>query len=155
MQIQLALVTILFVWNIVLTVLFLQYYFYYSRLNKNGKKDSLPKILDEIITNQNKLKGGLDEVARVCVKLEKEGLLHIQKVGLLRFNPFKDTGGDQSFILALVDAQDTGVIISSLHTRSGTRWYAKHVINGKGGEHPLSSEEEQALKNAKVLKAKS
>lgn len=155
MEIQLILTIVLFLWNIALTVIFMQYYLYYSKINKNGKKESLPKILDEIIVNQNKLKGGIDQLTRVCVKLEKEGLLHIQKVGLLRFNPFKDTGGDQSFILALVDAQDTGVIISGLHTRSGTRWYAKHVINGKGAEYPLSSEEERALKNAKTLKAES
>lgn len=152
-SIQIILIIALVAWNIVLTLLFLQYYLYYSRINKNGKKELLPKILDEIIANQNKLKGRLDEITQAFVKIEKEGLLHIQKVGLLRFNPFKDTGGDQSFILALVDAQDTGVIISSLHTRSGARWYAKHVINGKGGEYALSAEEEQALKKAKILKA--
>lgn len=109
-------------------------------------------MLDGINADQDKIKKTIDLLAVACDKLEKSGLLHIQKVGLLRFNPFKDTGGDQSFILALVDAQNTGVIISSLHTRTGTRWYAKHVINGKGAEYELSKEEEEALKSAKVHK---
>ncbi len=100
---------------------------------------------------QEQMKKTLDHIVKVCDKLEKEGLLHIQKVGLLRFNPFKDTGGDQSFILALLDANSTGVIISSLHTRSGTRWYAKNVVKGKGVDYELSSEETQALKSAKSL----
>lgn len=93
----------------------------------------------------------LEKVILKCDTLEKESKLHIQKIGLLRFNPFKDTGGDQSFILALVDAQNTGVVISSLHTRTGTRWYAKQVVKGQGTEHELSSEEEKAVKGAVVL----
>ncbi len=151
-QLLTAILIVLILWNIVLTFLLLQFYFYYARLVKNGKKESLVKLLDGISGDQLKIKKAIDELAIICGKLEKEGLLHIQKVGLLRFNPFKDTGGDQSFILALVDAQDTGVIISSLHTRTGTRWYAKHVIKGKGEEYELSKEEEEALKSAKKQK---
>ncbi len=83
-----------------------------------------------------------------CDRIEKEGSLHIQKIGLLRFNPFKDTGGDQSFIMALTDGNDSGVIISALYSRSGTRWYAKKVKMGKGVEHELSEEEKKALKEA-------
>lgn len=143
---------ILLVWNVILTFFFLQFYLYYKRLTKGGKKESIVKMLDEIVSDQERMKKALDELVSACVKLDESGQLHIQKVGLLRFNPFKDTGGDQSFILALIDAKDTGVVISSLHTRSGTRWYAKHVLNGKGAEYELSKEEEEALKNAKVRK---
>ncbi|MGE5041828.1 MAG: DUF4446 family protein [Candidatus Levyibacteriota bacterium] len=139
------------VWNAILSFLFFQFYTYYSRLVKGGKKESLVKFLDAFTSDQQEMKKTLDLLVKTCDKLEKEGLLHIQKVGLLRFNPFKDTGGDQSFILALVDANDTGVLISSLHTRSGTRWYAKNVVRGKGGDYELSKEEEQALKSAKRL----
>lgn len=139
------------IWNVILTFLFIQFYMYYFRLTKSGKKESLVKLFDSFTTDHNQMKKTLDLLVKTCDKLEKDGLLHIQKVGLLRFNPFKDTGGDQSFILALIDANDTGVIISSLHTRSGTRWYAKNVIKGKGGDYELSKEEEQALKSAKSL----
>lgn len=85
-----------------------------------------------------------------CDTIEKENQFHIQKIGLLRFNPFKDTGGDQSFILSLLDAKDTGVVISGLFSRSGMRWYAKKVVRGEGIDHSLSDEEKKALKAAKT-----
>lgn len=148
-QILTVLIIVLILWNIVLTFLLFKYFLYYSRLTKNGKKESVIKLLDDVLEFENVSKKALDALYVKCAKLESNGLLYIQKVGLLRFNPFKDTGGDQSFILALVDAQDTGVIISSLHTRTGTRWYAKHVVKGKGEEYALSKEEEEALRSAK------
>ena len=70
---------------------------------------------------------------------------------MLRFNPFKDTGGDQSFIISLVDSYNTGVVISGLYSRSGTRWYAKQVIDGKGVEHELSTEENKAIHLARIV----
>lgn len=82
--------------------------------------------------------------------IEKQGQFHIQKIGLSRFNPFKDTGGDQSFILALLDGKDTGVVISGLYSRAGTRWFAKKVVNGKGVEYELSEEEKKTIKEAKI-----
>jgi hypothetical protein len=71
----------------------------------------------------------------------------IQRVGLVRFNPFDDTGGDQSFALALLDGRGDGVVISSLHSRSGTRFYAKPVKAGRT-THALATEEAQALAQA-------
>lgn len=148
-QLLTVLFFVLVLWNIALTFLLFKYFLYYLRIVKNSKKESIIKILDDVLAFENESKKALDVLYAKCAKLESNGLLYIQKVGLLRFNPFKDTGGDQSFILALVDAQDTGVIISSLHTRTGTRWYAKHVVKGKGAEYALSKEEEEALKSAR------
>lgn len=117
---------------------------------KDGKKESIFKMLDDIVLDQGKMKKGLDELVRACVTLDESGQLHIQKVGLLRFNPFKDTGGDQSFVLALVDGNDTGIVISGLYARSGTRWYAKKIVSGKGVGYELSEEEKKAIKEAGV-----
>ena len=69
----------------------------------------------------------------------------IQKVGVVRFNPFKETGGNQSFSIALLDSKDNGLVISSLFTRQGTRIYAKPVKNGKS-TYQLSKEELEAIK---------
>ena len=104
----------------------------------------MENILKEIAIS----KKDIEYLKAYCDKIEKDGLLHIQKIGLVRFNPFKDTGGDQSFILSLIDGNDTGVIISGLYARSGTRWYAKKVVNGKGADHNLSEDEKKALKLA-------
>jgi hypothetical protein len=50
----------------------------------------------------------------------------------------------------LVDGKDTGVVISGLYSRSGTRWYAKRVANGKGVDYELSEEEKKSLKEARL-----
>ena len=70
-----------------------------------------------------------------------------QRVGIVRFNPFEDTGGNQSFAIALLDAKGDGVVISSLHARGSTRVYAKAVKTGKA-ETAASAEEAQALREA-------
>jgi hypothetical protein len=104
--------------------------------------------MEELLVDNEQNKKELDSLKIYCDKIKKEGTFHIQKIGLLRFNPFKDTGGDQSFILSLTDGNDTGVVISGLYSRSGTRWYAKKVANGAGVDNELSEEEKKVIKEA-------
>lgn len=143
-----SLLVLLFVWVIALTVLYARFYLFYSKISRGSKKDSLLKLLEDVIGREQANLAHIKTNSEQIKKLEEKSLLNIQKVGLLRFNPFNDTGGDHSFILCLLDAHDTGVIISGLHTRSGTRWYAKKVTRGKGVEHALSKDEEKALQSA-------
>jgi hypothetical protein len=70
-----------------------------------------------------------------------------QRVGLVRYNPFEETGGNQSFALALLDAAGDGWVLSSLHARSGTRVYAKGITAGRA-DAGLSDEETAAIKQA-------
>ena len=65
----------------------------------------------------------------------------------MRFNPFADTGGDQSFAIALLDAEGNGVVLSSLHSRTDTRIFAKQVQGGRS-RHQLSDEEQDAIRRA-------
>lgn len=145
------LVLVCFLWLGILSFFFIKLFLYYSRIIKNGKKESLIEILDKITIEEKKINNKIGELEVKYDKLKNDGQIHIQKIGLLRFNPFKDTGGDQSFILALLDGQESGVVISSLHTRTGTRWYAKRVVDGKGVEYELSDDERKALKETKVV----
>jgi hypothetical protein len=69
----------------------------------------------------------------------------VTKLNLIRFNPFDDLGSDQSFILALLDQTNSGVIITSLHHRNFTRIYAKPIKNGEGDGITLSKEEKSAI----------
>lgn len=119
---------------------------------KGSTTKTLQGLLDTVLKELEIAKKDIAILQKQYATIEKEGRLHIQKVGLLRFNPFKDTGGDQSFILALVDGTDSGVVISGLYSRSGTRWYAKRVQNGKGVDHELSEEEKKALQETKKVK---
>ena len=68
----------------------------------------------------------------------------VQGMGLVRFRAFQDTGGDQSFALALVDGEGNGVVISALYGRGATRVYAKPV-QGWLSPKALGEEEEKAL----------
>lgn len=70
------------------------------------------------------------------------------KVNLVRFNPFNDLGGDQSFILVLLNEQQDGVVVTSLHSRDRTRIYAKPLKNGAGDNVSLSREEKLAIVKA-------
>lgn len=71
----------------------------------------------------------------------------IQQIGVVRFNPFEDTGGDQSFVIALLDGRGSGFVLTSLHGRAGTRVYAKPVEHGQA-VYALSTEEQEAIRRA-------
>lgn len=143
---------IIFVWLLSLSFFFWRVLQHYNRLTKGVSEKGLKSVLENLLKEAELNRKDIEYLKEYSARIEKDGLLHIQKVGLIRFNPFKDTGGDQSFILSLIDGNDNGVIISGLYSRSGTRWYAKRVSNGKGIEHELSEEEKKALKEASVSK---
>lgn len=143
---------IMLIWLAWITVVLLGIKKNYLVLTEGVNKKNLDVILTNLVQGQQKSKEDIAKLVARCVKIEKDEKYHIQKVGLLRFNPFKDTGGDQSFILALVDAHDTGVILTALYSRSGTRWYTKRVVKGEGAGLQLSDEEKKAISTATELK---
>lgn len=71
----------------------------------------------------------------------------IQKIGMVRFNPFGNVGGDHSFSIALLDSKNDGIVLSGLYLREGARVYSKPIVSGKS-EYQLSEEEKQALEKA-------
>jgi hypothetical protein len=75
----------------------------------------------------------------------------VQKVQMVRFNPFKDSGSDQSFAVAFLDEKNTGAILSSIYSREGVRVYAKPITKGES-QYPLSEEETDVLKRAIAMK---
>jgi len=152
LSLELVFIFILLIWLLGITFYFLRIRKQYGTFIDGSDKDSLAGFLENVTHNLNDTKKVLKETSIRIQKLEDDGMLHIQKIGLLRFNPFRDTGGEQSFILSLVDANDSGIVISALYSRSGTRWYAKKVLLGKGEEHELSDEEHKAIRLAKNIK---
>lgn len=71
----------------------------------------------------------------------------IQKVGILRYSAFQDTGSDLSFTLALLDEHDNGVVLNGIYSREMSNIYAKPVEGGKS-KYTLSEEEQEAIKRA-------
>ncbi|MHB8631367.1 MAG: DUF4446 family protein [Candidatus Limnocylindria bacterium] len=115
-------------------------------LSDNGTA-GLDEILDRQAKRLEQLGGRVDALNALERELEASSRLALQKVGIVRFNPFQDTGGDQSFAIALLDQGGTGLVVSSLHGRSETRVFAKQVTNGRS-KHSLSAEEQQAIREA-------
>ena len=141
-------VGLLFAWVIALTILLAQTSWHYRRLTKNVSKKDLKAVLEEMLTKTDLNQKQIQTVANNFKKLDGKSLGFIQKIGFVRFNPFPQTGGDQSFCLALLDAKGNGFVLSSLHSRDHTRFYAKTVKAGVGDGHELSKEERQAVTHA-------
>jgi hypothetical protein len=116
-------------------------------LTRGGDGGSLEAILDARLDKVDDVARELDELAARMAVLEGAQRKAFQRVGLVRYNPFEETGGNQSFALALLDAAGDGWVLSSLHARSGTRVYAKAIKAGKG-DAALSDEETAAIRQA-------
>ncbi len=117
-----------------------------SIFSKKSKKE--PKDLKEILGQFKDLKGEFEKLSKELESFKKESGWFLQKVGMVRFNPFSEVGSDQSFSIALLDGQDDGIVITSLYTREENRVYGKPI---KGGisEYSLSNEEKEAIQIAK------
>jgi hypothetical protein len=116
-------------------------------LTRGAEGKSLDAVLDAHLDKVFAVARELDELTARAAVQEAVGRRSIQRVGLVRFNPFEDTGGNQSFAIALLDAAGSGVVVSSLHSRTGTRVYAKAVTDGRS-DGALSEEESDALRRA-------
>jgi len=138
------------VWNLILTGIIYRTVRHYNRLARGIKQGNLEKILDSLLKKSEVDSGRIDEIKKAVKKLESESRFHFQKASLVRFNPFSDLGGNQSFSLALLDDRNKGVVITSLHGRQTTRVYTK-LIDGEK-EIKLSEEELKAIKKAKKEK---
>jgi cell division protein FtsB len=139
----------LLVWVIALTVLLIQSMLHYRRLTRNITKKDLKTLLSAILNQTNLTAKQVNELESSLKQVRQDMKSHVQKLGFVRFNPFPQTGGDQSFVLALLDEKNNGFVLSSLHSRDITRFYAKTIKNGQGDGYELSREEKQAIAKAK------
>lgn len=110
----------------------------------------MEKVLLELRQNEIAFGEALKEAMKRVERLEGELPKDLRRVGLVRYNPFSGTGagGDQSFVLALLNESNDGVVVSSLYGREMNRVYAKLIKNGKS-TYQLTAEETQAIAEAK------
>jgi len=147
-QATLAILFFLIVWLTIISLALFKLTKHYNRLTQGINKAKLAEVLDKIISDLKNSDQKISDLVKKTDELEKIGLTHIQKVGLLRFNPFAEVGGDQSFVFALLDEENNGIVMTSMTSRTGTRWYGKTVRDGMGVEHELSKEEKEAIAKA-------
>lgn len=113
---------------------------------KDGK--DLEKVLTEQLSEVQELDQEIQELFEISNRLRELCLKSLHKVSVVRFNPFKEVGGNQSFSVVLLDGKNSGVVLSSLHTREGTRVYAKPVLLGDADGFPFTEEEKKVIAQA-------
>jgi len=118
-----------------------------SGLTQGSGERSLEAILEAHLTRVHQVVRELDEVEARTAILERDLKRAFSRVGLVRYNPFEDTGGNQSFALALLDEHGDGFVMSSLQTRNQTRIYVKGIKAGRS-DAAVSDEEAEALRAA-------
>ena len=117
------------------------------RVLPEGESGGIDEILDRQLKSVESLSERVDALNKLHHELEHLSQRTLQKVAVIRYNPFSDTGGDQSFAIALLDSLGNGVVLSSLHSRTDTRVFAKAVQSGRS-KYQLSDEEQDAIKKA-------
>ncbi len=130
-------------WLIVVTILLVRMLLHYRRLTSDVSKKDLISSLNQLISNSERNTKDIEMLNNKLNKDIEDNKKHLQRLGFKRYNPFTDTGGDQSFTAAFLDDLGDGIMISSLHSRENTRLYAKKVAGGKVNAQTLSSEEQE------------
>jgi len=136
------------VWLLIITVLLVRMLIHYVRLTSDVSKKDLISSLNRLISISESNSNDIKVLEEKLNKETSENKKHLQRLGFKRYNPFTDTGGDQSFTAAILDDLGDGIMISSLHSRENTRLYAKKVDGGKVTSQTLSSEEQEVIKQA-------
>jgi len=107
------------------------------------------KSIEDIVIGQSKSIKALDKDIQELYSISNQInlLAHrgLHKFAMIRFNPFKEVGGDQSFAIAILNSKNNGLVISSLYTREGTRVYSKAILSGESEKYPLTEEEKQVI----------
>lgn len=120
----------------------------YTELTRGTDGGSLEQVLAGHLDNVRTASEKAAQALETAREAERQSRSHIQHVGLLRYNPFSHTGGDQSFVLALADHDGNGAIVNSLHAREGTRVYAKPLV-GWESIYTLTHDESETIAKAR------
>jgi len=137
---------VLAIWTIVLS-------FYLFSLKKKadlffkGGEENIGELLSNQIKESDSQKEQIQKILEEVDRLKNLSQKSFQKSGVVRYNPFKNGGGDQSFSIALLDLENNGLIITSIYGREGNRIYAKPIEKSKS-KYALTEEEEKAIKMA-------
>lgn len=122
----------------------------YERLFSSEEEPSYAGALEGLTDRLSKTNTRTERLVVQMKEIDRTLVHCVRGVGLVRYSAFEDTGGDQSFSLAIVDGEGNGVVVSALYGRDATRVYAKPV-EGWTSSRALADEEEWALQKARRL----
>lgn len=112
-----------------------------------GGEENIGELLSSQVKELDNQKEQTQKILEEVDRLKNLSRKSFQKSGLVRYNPFKNGGGDQSFSIALLDLENNGLVITSIYGREGNRTYAKPIEKSKS-KYTLTEEEEKAIKIA-------
>jgi hypothetical protein len=136
------------VWLVILSWVVFQMQRHYHSLIKSTQKGKIDEILEALIKKDSEVEADLQQAKKEIHRFAEESKTHLQKIGLVRFNPFKMWRTDQSFVIAILNKDNSGLIINYIYTKEGLRVYTKRVKNGKGEEYELTEEEKKAIEKS-------
>lgn len=120
---------------------------YKKFLEKLGNGNNIEEDLETYMYRVEKVEKQNAEITNYVKTLDEDLTRCIQKVGIVRYNAFKDTGSDLSFTLALLDEHNDGVVLNGIYSREMSNIYAKPVKNGESS-YTMSDEEKLAVQKA-------
>jgi len=138
--------------TLLLLILFITVAVKLSRLNKSyglfmkklGNGQNIDEMLRKYINSVQELGDENKELKEYCHRLDTNMEGCIQRVGMVRYSAFKDTGSDLSFALALLDEHNDGVVLNGIYSREMSNIYAKQVTKGET-TNKLTDEEREAI----------
>jgi hypothetical protein len=119
----------------------------YTRLTKNTSGGNLEEILHDYMGTVEQTSRRMDALEKRADAIAEDQKRCLQKVGIIRFDAFEEVGGEQSFALVVLNAEETGIALSSVYSRQDVRVYAKAIRDGQPS-HPLTREEQEAMSKA-------
>jgi hypothetical protein len=152
MEYNLIIGIICFLWLAILSLLFYRLSRHYSRLTSATSAYNLKEVLEKLLKDRQQSREGIEKLSKQLNQLSDQTRYHLTRIGIIRFNPFSDTGGSQSFTVSVLDELNNGLVMTSLFARTGNRWYVKEVVDGIGKDLELTKEERQAIEKARRIK---
>ncbi len=120
---------------------------YQTFMKKLGNGENIEEDLEKYIYYVENVEKQNAEIVSFCQNIQEEVSGCVQKIGLVRYSAFEDTGSDLSFTLAILDDSNTGIVLNGIYSREMSNIYAKPIENGTS-KYTLSQEEKQAIQQA-------
>lgn len=120
---------------------------YNDFMKKLGKGENIDEMLQEYVQMVERVNIENKDIQKYCKEIDLKAQNNLSKIGLVRYNAFKDTGSNLSFALAVLNTDNNGVVLNGIYSRDTSNIYCKTVVQGKS-EYALSKEEEEAIAQA-------
>lgn len=121
----------------------------YSIFGSDERPENLEEIISAVAAKIKKAESEQKKLEKFAEQLKSDLSKTLQKVGVHRFDSLADNNGKLSFCLALMNEDNTGITITSLHGREQNRVYIKTITKGKS-QNQLTPEEQNAIAEAHI-----